>query len=157
MADASPPLWVSIGLPIVTLVAGYALNMAGDFLKDERTTRRELTKQEAERAFASKDRRESFQRDTLSKLQDALIDLNIASINLGYEKWLVARGRVSALRAQVEDARLRELTFEFEAVAQDIIEARADERDGFNERRQEAFASATERLGTLLLSLYHAD
>jgi len=58
------PWWI----PVLTLIAGYLLNMAADWFRDRRAANRE----HAEREQLRQDRRDELQRQTLLSLQDAI-------------------------------------------------------------------------------------
>ncbi len=62
-------------LPVVTLILGSALALAGDALRRRGDIKRETAAREALRAEARQDRRDDFERERLLQARSALIDL----------------------------------------------------------------------------------
>lgn len=157
MADATVPVWV----PVATAFGGYFAKLVGDWLTAERAAIREAAKDNRARDLAEGELRDSYQRETLSKLQDALVDLNLATLDFrskvqgAPQRWVASRGRVTVLRVQVFDKQLRDLTSAFEDVSQQSIEAPDEKDEEVTESRQKAFANVNERLGAVLRQLYH--
>jgi hypothetical protein len=159
MAEATVPAWVALAGPVV-LGAGYLIKVVDDYLRENRTAQREQAAREAERERTKRDRRGDFERDTLLKLQDALVELNAATVFLtldqaGRDRWIAARGNATTLRVRVLDDKLRGFVGAFEDASQALIEVHdPKDADQLHERRLAEFAKVNERLGELLRALY---
>ncbi|MDQ6884005.1 MAG: hypothetical protein M3077_07180 [Candidatus Dormibacteraeota bacterium] len=168
MAEATVPVWVALAGPGV-LAAGYLIKVADDYFREGRTTKREQDAHTAERERIRRDRRDEFERDTLLKLQEALVELNRETVLVdgtldSRDRWIAARGNVTTLRVRVLDDKLRQFVNKFEGVTQEMIEAPplADDEskkrsDDLHEKRLDGFANVNERLGELLRALYYVS
>jgi hypothetical protein len=143
------------------LVGGYVLKAIDDCFKEARATGREARRLSDERALRRKERRESFERDTLAKLHDTLVQLNASSVDLAKQaagagdRWVAARGKITGLRVQVFDQQLRDLVGAFENVTQDAAGNKdIAKNEALHKERQKAFADVNDRLGLLQRQLY---
>src|SRR6266581_6335804 len=117
--------------PVLTLLLGYAVKAASDWLQHRRTSERERQAREAARLDQLFERRTTFQRQTLLDLQDAVMLLGRTSGAIHHQdvmafrktgKWQkqlldegldesarLAGARTSMLAVRVRDQSVREL------------------------------------------------
>lgn len=134
MPDATPS-WLSVVLPIITLLIGYGTKSISDWIEYKRTTERDREMREAVRRGQMLERRISFQRETLLELQEISIQLArsigamhhqdiIAHHKTGkWQKQLypndldeahrLAQARTTVLGVRVRDELVRELLAQF--------------------------------------------
>ena len=163
------PWWV----PVLTLIAGYVLNMAGDWFKDQRAAERE----KSQRLQTVQDRRDEFQRETLKSLQDAIHAERslVATIGIlmrnNYERtkeWSSdfvskeqAENAINAhtltiqLGVRVFNDALRAKVIEFREASADIIHAKSvEESKKALDQLTQLMDAINERIGDILRGLY---
>jgi hypothetical protein len=171
--------------PVMTLILGSVLTVAGGLFAESHRNRWAWQRAQEERNTDREIETTTFQRDTLLQLQDAGQDLLDSTFDCFIEKWntiaeppeadgLVplaqrvdtetdhrrrsARLQVEKLLARVEDDELRELGHKLTRLTADLmkIDHYKDARPVLSEL-QEGFMEANQVLGAVLRSLLKGD
>jgi len=169
--STQPNYYLTVGLPIFTLLLGYCGSLFTEWRRDKRLEARERKAREELRQQAIEDRRASFQRETLLMLSELLFDI----INIGSKIAQVYKttnagitidselgnefentvAKISRYRVRVLDDELRALINKLQkhVFAQIFSKTANSEKDEYN-NSLETFNKANERLGVLLRELY---
>jgi hypothetical protein len=170
--ETQPNYYITVGLPIFTLILGYCGSLFTEWKRDkrfearERKTRRELRNQVID------DRRAAFQRETLLALSDILFELGekvgqiveyyrnngvgaLAINSTLSEEYMSIQRKVSKYRVRILDNDLRSLVDKTQRHASKLTFTKnKDEMDKEYNNCMDNRNNANEQLGKLLRELY---
>src|ERR1051325_6139626 len=92
MADVPVPAWVAILTPLISAVGGWALKSVTDAMDYRRNRQRDKDARDHQRRQMLFERRITFQRETLLKLQEAAHELARATGAMYYQDVMAHRG-----------------------------------------------------------------
>ena len=74
--------WLATVLPVLTLVLGYGLKYVADWVQEQRTIQREREARQDARRDQNRERRVTFQRETLLALQEAMLEVASTTVTV---------------------------------------------------------------------------